>query len=80
MIKDGIVIMNELSDTRSHERFKAFWVPEWPKWTLINKTPERGIAVQRKSVQDFLSFKGNKYTKRDGFCIPEAYKENNNAV
>lgn len=72
--------MNELSDTRSHERLKASWVPEWPKWMLINNTPEWGIAEQRKSVQDFLSFKGNKYTKQGGFCIPKAYKENNNAV
>lgn len=79
MIKDGIVIMNKLSDTGSHERLKAFWVPEWPKWMLINNTPELGIAVQGKSVQDFLSFKGNEYTKQGRFCIPKAYKENNNA-
>lgn len=79
MIKDGIVIVNEWSDTRSHERLKASGLPEWPKWTLINNTPERGIAVQKKSVQDFLSFKENKYTKQGGFCIPKAYKENNNA-
>lgn len=46
---------------------------------LINNTPEWDIAVQRKSAQDFLSFKGNKYIKQCGFCIPKAHKENNNA-
>lgn len=68
MIWDGIVMINELSDARSHKRLKTSWVPEGPEYMLINSI-ERTTSCSTEKRHPGLLIIQRKGMRRAGWIL-----------